>query len=544
MDPVYLSRFGFLPNARRSYDAEGLSVGWEAPAGLSRLTDDRLNNPDQLPVGFVKTLQYPDRRFNDGEGRVIPEVMGFTCAVCHTGQLNVNGTGIRVEGGSAMVDLGKFRTATGYAMALTYYLPLRFRRFATRVLGEGHTRTERSELKRQMRDLITRGRTLEAVFGERGIYPTTEGFSRLDAVGRIGNFVLGEQISLANLSVADAPVNFPAIWDTPWFDWVQYNASFKLPIVRNAGEAMGVFAAVNFDDFDDPDSLFQSSLDLGNLYEMEALIRGTEPYAGLRAPEWPEDILDPVDREAAARGEELYVENCQGCHRPPLTRPDELLADSLWVTDEGRRYLITEKKEVHDVGTDPAAATNMAERTARLGRLGEIALGVPADATLPFVDALGAMIQAVVEKKYDSLGLSDSLRAVFSGERSGAAAQALLVYKARPLNGVWATPPYLHNGSVQNVYQLLAPEEERDSTFWLGTKEYDPDVLGYVSGPVDGGFVFDTGIPGNSNKGHNFTGGPDSWLQGGGIVGRALTHQERMDLIEFLKAMPAVPGGG
>ena len=68
--------------------------------------------------------------------------------------------------------------------------------------------------------------------------------------------------------------------------------------------------------------------------------------------------------------------------------------------------------------------------------------------------------------------------------------------------------------------------------------------LGYVSGQVQGGFFFDTSQKGNSNKGHHFTGGVDSWMEGRrGVIGRALRHEERMDLIEFLKALPGAPEG-
>ena len=556
MDPVYMSRLGFLSNPVRSYAVDGLSPGWAAPAGLSKLESDTLNNPDGLPVGFVKTLEYPDRLYNDGQGRVIPEVIGFNCSACHTGQLNFQGTGIRIDGGPAMTDLGKLRSATGYSMALTYYLPLRFRRFARSVLGEDHSREQRAELRRQMKDLMDRGRALQEVFEARSIYPTDEGFARLDAVGRIGNYVLGEEISLGNLAVADAPVNFPPIWDSPWFEWVQYNASFKQPMMRNAGEAMGVFSAVNFDDVDDPDSLFTSSVDVANLYEMEMLIRGPERYGGLRAPEWPESILGEIDRASAARGDSLYVENCQGCHLPPTTNPEGLLDDSLWIEDKGLRYLRLNLVNLFAIGTDPEAAVNMVERSTELGALGEI-FADTADAhgwkgmdpagmggVVPFGVGLPFVIERVMQKKYADLGFSAELSEEFSGRRSPPFIQAPLAYKARPLNGVWATPPFLHNGSLQNIYQLLGPEAERDSTFWLGTKEYDPERLGYVTRPVEGGFLFDTGLTGNSNKGHHFIGGVDSWRSHQrGVIGRALSHEERIDIIEFIKSMPAVPGG-
>ena len=74
-----------------------------------------------------------------------------------------------------------------------------------------------------------------------------------------------------------------------------------------------------------------------------------------------------------------------------------------------------------------------------------------------------------------------------------------LVYKARPLNGIWATAPYLHNGSVRTLRQLLLASDTRQTTFRVGSREYDPKDVGFVD---DGAYLFDTRLPGNSNRGH------------------------------------------
>lgn len=106
---------------------------------------------------------------------------------------------------------------------------------------------------------------------------------------------------------------------------------------------------------------------------------------------------------------------------------------------------------------------------------------------------------------------------------------ALLAYKARPLNGVWSSAPYLHNGAIHNMYQLLLPQAERDTKFYLGSWEYDPKTLGYVNEASEGSFLFDTGLPGNSNSGHEY---------GTGAYGLpALTEEQRWALIEYLKTL-------
>ena len=110
--------------------------------------------------------------------------------------------------------------------------------------------------------------------------------------------------------------------------------------------------------------------------------------------------------------------------------------------------------------------------------------------------------------------------------------QAKLAYKVRPLNGVWATPPYLHNGSVPNLYALLSPVTERPTTFYLGHREYDPVNVGYRYDELAGGFKFDTTILGNRNTGHEF-----SNEKGNGVIGRLLSPDERRALVEYLKTL-------
>jgi hypothetical protein len=90
---------------------------------------------------------------------------------------------------------------------------------------------------------------------------------------------------------------------------------------------------------------------------------------------------------------------------------------------------------------------------------------------------------------------------------------------------------------VPNVYELLSPPAERSVTFWLGSYEYDPEKLGYVNRRSTKSFQFDTRLPGNANTGHAFT--DDSTTIG--KIGRTLNHDERIAIIEYLKALPSMP---
>jgi hypothetical protein len=132
--------------------------------------------------------------------------------------------------------------------------------------------------------------------------------------------------------------------------------------------------------------------------------------------------------------------------------------------------------------------------------------------------------------------------------------QSPLAYMARPLAGVWATPPFLHNGSVPTLYQLLSPVAERSEEFCIGIgrAEFDPIDVGLKAAACENAFVFDTVLPGNANVGHEFRDYTKDELQllteeereayqAGkawplpGILGRTLRPAERHAIVEYLK---------
>jgi mono/diheme cytochrome c family protein len=121
----------------------------------------------------------------------------------------------------------------------------------------------------------------------------------------------------------------------------------------------------------------------------------------------------------------------------------------------------------------------------------------------------------------------------FYGER-GRAVPAL-GYIAPPLDGVWATAPYLHNGSVPTLAALL--DTSRRPEYWRfdgDRPDYDPVAVGWRHQALDHGKagamswdererIYDTGLPGYSNGGHDF--------------GDELLETERLALIEYLKTL-------
>jgi hypothetical protein len=118
--------------------------------------------------------------------------------------------------------------------------------------------------------------------------------------------------------------------------------------------------------------------------------------------------------------------------------------------------------------------------------------------------------------------------------------QPLPQYKPRPLAGIWAAGPFLHNGSVPTIYQLLLPADQRDKKFFVGTRDFDPVNLGLsTQPPTKGGFWLDTSVTGNSNVGHEFRKGYIQWTPASppqyGVIGTEWTEEDRRDIIEYLK---------
>jgi hypothetical protein len=102
-------------------------------------------------------------------------------------------------------------------------------------------------------------------------------------------------------------------------------------------------------------------------------------------------------------------------------------------------------------------------------------------------------------------------------------------YANTPLDGIWLRAPYLHNGSVPTLRDLLNPAASRPKSYFRGSDVYDPVAMGFESHREtrpDGRayFLYDTTLPGNSNQGHE-----------GPAYGTDLPEQDKTALIEFLK---------
>lgn len=200
----------------------------------------------------------------------------------------------------------------------------------------------------------------------------------------------------------------------------------------------------------------------------------TTDFAGIkRVADWLWDLKPPafpypVDSELAAQGETVYRNNCASCHA------------------FGGEYTGT-VEPIKQIGTDPH-------------RLNSYTYELLSNQN---------MLYAATENRFKHFRKTDG-------------------YANLPLDGVWLRSPYLHNGSVPTMTDLLNPPQDRPQTFYRGNPLYDPDHLGFVadaptSKTGDEYFKFDTTLSGNDNVGH--------------LYGTDLPNNDKQALIEYLKTL-------
>lgn len=197
--------------------------------------------------------------------------------------------------------------------------------------------------------------------------------------------------------------------------------------------------------------------------------RVTEWLADLPQPPYPFDI----DRMQVPRGEAVFAQYCQSCHG-----------------EGGAAY--GQVDPIASIRTDPHRLNSYTEKLAGI----QVAYG-------------------------------DGYDWDFSKFRKTDG------YANQPLDGLWARAPYLHNGSVPTLWDLLTPEGQRNSGrdfFFKGHAVFDTKNVGERIDieEIDGRktFRFVISEPGNSNHGHS-----------GAAYGTELSDADKRALIEFLKTL-------
>ncbi|MEM9837147.1 MAG: di-heme-cytochrome C peroxidase [Bacteroidota bacterium] len=502
-------------------------------------------NPSGLPIGFTTSRA----------STIKDSWMGFNCAACHTNQLDYQGVKYIIDGAPTLANFVQFFDETVAALNATYEDEAKFMRFAKRVLGGDYSTSTVAKLKQQLYDVALASSNRQMVNALPADYPKDfTSFGRLDAFGNIENagsaFALGD---LSNRNTPTAPVSYPFLWGTHQSDVVQWNGSAPNtpvvgPLVRNVGQVIGVFGGLKITKANFWQRLrgkkhhYTSTIDFHGLGALEGYVKILE------APEWTEMKNFPdLDMAKVERGAILYADHCASCHQV------------IKKEDQFRKYK-AEMTPVADLGTDLMTAWSAEHHLAKseilegsLIKPGKPRMG---DTTISINIAVNgainlilknpvATIEAAIEtgevksnKKWSHHVLANAAaRDSIADERADAhdfapfkeEAHNLdgLHYKGRPLNGIWATAPYLHNGSVPDLWSLLLPEDERPKTFWVGNREFDPVNVGYRSdvGKNEFHVLGKDGkiMKGNSNLGHRY--------------GTELNAADRWALVEYMKTL-------
>jgi hypothetical protein len=181
-------------------------------------------------------------------------------------------------------------------------------------------------------------------------------------------------------------------------------------------------------------------------------------------PKWPFGGLDQV---RVARGRTLWEQNCAKCH-------------DFGKTDTGQVTV-----GLDELGTDPYRVNSF------------------------------------------TVGLVDKFHQFKKPPFDFGAYRKTQSYSNTPTDGVWLRAPYLHNGSVPTLWDLLQPSDKRPKMFYRGSSVFDTRNVGFLSGGPDskggGYFQFDTRLPGNHNTGHEY--------------GVHLSDSDKWALIEYMKTL-------
>jgi hypothetical protein len=471
-------------------------------------------NPDGLPIGLARTVTT--------EGRWKGDRIGLTCAACHNTQLTYRGRGIRIDGGVGNnFDMMGYIYALDDALQATLTDGAKFDRLATRLS------TSSSGSKSNLRKRFEAEAERVHQYREALVTPYAWGPARMDAIALIVNRLTAvEPHILENWSTPLAPTKPPFLWNAPQGSWTQWRGVQQDPIKRNLTETMGVFMSMDLTSKTPEEGLFDSNAALLNLEKIE------DALSRLAPPKWPEEVFGKIDHEKASEGKVLFTAYCASCHNSypyTWTEPNKY----------GRRFIEVGLVPEKYVGTDPEQFQDL-RPYAITGQLGsQLPPPYKGKEIFPTGDLYFFLMDRIVEAALGKLKLSEADAAKLHGYRELPLPRPSRepIYKAAPREGVWATPPFMHNGSVPNLYEMLLPAKERTTKFYLG-REFDPVKVGLDMTGKSGTYLVDTSLRGSSNQGHSFEDGP----LGNGIIGPLLTDEQRWALVEYLKSIPEAAG--
>jgi hypothetical protein len=270
---------------------------------------------------------------------------------------------------------------------------------------------------------------------------------------------------------------------------------------------------------------------------VDGVKRSKNSQTGASSPSIPDDYYQYCDDKAAMQAAAQEARLSHGTKKPEDIYADAKLSHldlSSVSSGEGLNYiiaLIRRRAYIDMVVKDDDAACDSAVKMARAAKKAGPAKAPssakdagPEDQDVDYEKMEEALPVACRREELDGFGQLDTPRVE-------------AVYRARPLEGIWATAPFLHNGSVPNLYEMLIPANQRSKKFYVKGRTFDPRMVGLLTDSADPqAFLFDTTKPGNSNSGHEFRAGYTG-RPAYGVIGPELKEDERWAIIEYLKFM-------
>jgi hypothetical protein len=483
--------------------------------GLTPDPADPQWNPDGLPIGLGKTVTT--------EGPWKGEDVGINCATCHNTELFYQGKRVRIDGGVGNhFDLEAYIFALDDAMQETLKDSAKFDRLAAR-MGVSSA-DAKSDLRKRFETNADRIHSFRTTVL---LTPYPWGPSRMDAIGMIVDRVTSVAPDIPqNWFAPLAPTKPPFLWNSPQGTWTQWRGVQQDPIDRNLTETMGVFMSMNLTARSPEEGLFQSNARLKNLEEIEGWLNHLAP------PKWPEEAFGQIDRAKAAQGKKLFEGHCAECHNSyPYT----------WTAPNkyGKRFLQVGLVPESYVGTDPMQFEELRPYVATAQLAPNLPGPLKDKDLVPQGELYYGLSMMILRTALSKIDQTPEQAVEMHGYRELPVPRPSPVphYKAAPRDGVWATPPFMHNGSVPNLYEMLVPAAQRTKKFYLG-RDFDPVKVGVDTSGKSGTYMVDTSLIGSSNRGHSFENAP----LGNGVIGPLLTEEERWAIVEYLKSIPEEAG--
>lgn len=266
----------------------------------------------------------------------------------------------------------------------------------------------------------------------------------------------------------------PPVFEQRHREWAQVDGSVRMPLARSVFAVLAAGATM--------ENLAVPTI-------QQNLMSDVEYVSTLKGPRWAEVFSDrPIDRARAERGRAVYREHCFSCHGGPGAEPGS------WTNGPETGVVVPHEA----IGTDP-------ERV-----------------TIRHYDEMTEALYAIFPDGSALKPPRDDIRPGPLGTTKG--------YINAPLESCFVRVPYLHNGSVLTLAELINLAPRRD-VFYRGRAVYDMDGVGLVSPPQPDAryyWTFDTSRRGNSNAGHDYP-----WT----YRGPGWNEEALRDLLEYLKTL-------